>query len=119
MAAGMLAAICAFNLVGTIGSGWLSDRFDSRWLLFWYYGLRGLSLFYLPSTDFGFYELAIFTAFYGLDWLATVPPTVKLTADRFGARATIVFGWIFCGHQLGAALAAYGDRKSTRLNSSH
>src|SRR3546814_1261335 len=65
MAAGMLAAIGAFNLVGTIGSGWLSDRFDSRWLLFWYYGLRGLSLFYLPSTDFGFYELAIFTAFYG------------------------------------------------------
>lgn len=108
MAAGMLAAIGAFNLVGTIGSGWLSDRFDSRWLLFWYYGLRGLSLLYLPYTDFGFYELAIFTAFYGLDWLATVPPTVKLTADRFGARATIVFGWIFCGHQLGAALAAYG-----------
>ncbi len=108
MAAGMLAAIGAFNLIGTIGSGWLSDRFDSRWLLFWYYGLRGLSLLYLPFTDFGFYELAIFTAFYGLDWLATVPPTVKLTADRFGAKSTIVFGWIFVGHQLGAALAAYG-----------
>lgn len=108
MAAGMLAAIGAFNLIGTIGSGWLSDRFDSRWLLFWYYGLRGLSLLYLPFTDFGFYELAIFTAFYGLDWLATVPPTVKLTADRFGTKSTIVFGWIFVGHQLGAAIAAYG-----------
>src|SRR3546814_8302292 len=82
MAAGMLAAIGAFNLVGTIGSGWLSDRFDSRWLLFWYYGLRGLSLFYLPSTDFGFYELAIFTDFYGLDWLATVPPTVKRSEEH-------------------------------------
>src|SRR3546814_20708633 len=77
----MLAAIGAFNLVGTIGSGWLSDRFDSRWLLFWYYGLRGLSLFYLPSTDIGFYELAIFNAFYGLDWLDTVTPTVKLNAE--------------------------------------
>ncbi len=107
-AAGMLAAIGAFNLIGTIGSGWLSDRFDSRWLLFWYYGLRGLSLFYLPFTSFGVYELALFTVFYGLDWLATVPPTVKLTADRFGSDATIVFGWIFLGHQIGAALAAWG-----------
>lgn len=108
MAAGMLAAIGGFNLVGTIASGWLSDRFDSRWLLFWYYGLRGLSLLYLPYTNFGFYELAIFTVFTGLDWLATVPPTVKLTADKFGPKATIVFGWIFFGHQLGAAIAAYG-----------
>ena len=108
MAAGMLAAIGIFNVIGTIGSGWLSDRFDSRWLLFWYYGLRGLSLLYLPFTDFGFYELAIFSVFYGLDWLATVPPTVKLAADRFGAKSTIVVGWIFAGHQLGAAVAAYG-----------
>ncbi|TCQ99128.1 MFS transporter [Neorhizobium sp. JUb45] len=107
-AAWMLAAIGAFNLVGTIGSGWLSDRFDSRWLLFWYYGLRGLSLFYLPFTDFGFYELTLFTVFYGLDWLATVPPTVKLAAERFGGNATIVFGWVFFGHQLGSALAAWG-----------
>lgn len=108
MAAGMLAAIGGFNLIGTIASGWLSDRVDSRWLLFWYYGLRGLSLLYLPFTGFGFYELTLFTIFYGLDWLATVPPTVKLTAERFGAEATIVFGWVFVGHQLGAALAAYG-----------
>ncbi|MCR6727658.1 MFS transporter [Agrobacterium fabrum] len=108
MAAGMLAAIGAFNFVGTIGSGWLSDRFDSRWLLFWYYGLRGLSLFYLPYTDFGFYELTLFTVFYGLDWLATVPPTVKLAAEKFGPNATIVFGWVFFGHQIGAAIAAWG-----------
>lgn len=108
MAAGMLAAIGAFNFVGTIGSGWLSDRFDSRWLLFWYYGLRGLSLLYLPYTDFGFYELTLFTVFYGLDWLATVPPTVKLAAERFGPNATIVFGWVFFGHQIGAAVAAWG-----------
>ncbi|GGB11611.1 MFS transporter [Brucella endophytica] len=107
-AAGLLAAIGAFNFIGTIASGWLSDRFDSRWLLFWYYGLRGLSLLYLPFTDFGLYELTLFTVFYGLDWLATVPPTVKLTAERFGPSATIVFGWIFFGHQIGSAVAAYG-----------
>jgi MFS family permease len=108
MAAGMLAAIGGFNLIGTIGSGWLSDRIDSRWLLFWYYSLRGLSLLFLPFTGFGFYELVIFTVFCGLDWLATVPPTVKLAAERFGNRSTIVLGWIFAGHQLGAATAAYG-----------
>lgn len=107
-AAGMLAAIGAFNFIGTIGSGWLSDRFDSRWLLFWYYGLRGLSLFYLPFTDFGVYELSLFTLFYGLDWLATVPPTVKLAMEEFRGNATIAFGWIFFGHQIGAALAAWG-----------
>lgn len=107
-AAGMLAVIGLFDFGGTVLSGWLSDRFDSRWLLFWYYGLRGLSLIYLPFTDFSFYELAIFAVFYGLDWVATVPPTVKLTADRFGERANLVFGWIFAGHQLGAAFAAFG-----------
>ncbi|MFG1317190.1 MFS transporter [Xanthobacter autotrophicus] len=106
--AGMLAMIGIFDFIGTVGSGWLSDRFDSRWLLFWYYGLRGLSLLYLPFTDFSFYGLSLFAVFYGLDWVATVPPTVKLTADRFGERANLVFGWIFAGHQLGAAAAAYG-----------
>ncbi len=108
-AAGVLAAMGMFDIVGTIGSGWLSDRYDSRWLLFWYYGLRGLSLMYLPFTDFTFYGLSLFAVFYGLDWIATVPPTVKLTVARFGReRANLVFGWIFAGHQLGAATAAFG-----------
>jgi sugar phosphate permease len=108
-AAGVLAAMGMFDIVGTIGSGWLSDRYDSRWLLFWYYGLRGLSLMYLPFTDFTFYGLSLFAMFYGLDWIATVPPTVKLTVTRFGReRANLVFGWIFAGHQLGAATAAFG-----------
>lgn len=107
-AAGMLAVIGIFDFAGTVGSGWLSDRFDSRTLLFWYYGLRGLSLIYLPFTSFSFYELSLFAVFYGLDWVATVPPTVKLAADRFGERANLVFGWIFAGHQLGAAFAAWG-----------
>jgi sugar phosphate permease len=108
-AASVLAMMGLFDFVGTIGSGWLSDRFDNRWLLFWYYGLRGLSLLYLPFTDFTFYGLSLFAVFYGLDWIATVPPTVKLIADRFGReRAGMVFGWVFAGHQIGAASAAFG-----------
>lgn len=107
-AASMLAIIGLFDFAGTVGSGWLSDRFDSWRLLFWYYALRGLSLIYLPFTDFSLYELSIFAVFYGLDWVATVPPTLKLTAEAFGERANLVFGWIFAGHQLGAAFAAYG-----------
>ena len=105
----LLAAMGVFDFFGTIASGWLSDRYDNRWLLFWYYGLRGLSLVFLPFTEFSFYGLSIFAVFYGLDWIATVPPTVKLTATRFGAeRAGLVFGWIFAGHQLGSAAAAFG-----------
>ena len=108
-AASVLAMMGIFDFIGTIGSGWLSDRFDPRWLLFWYYGLRGISLLYLPFTDFTFYGLSLFGVFYGLDWIATVPPTVKITADRFGReKAGIVFGWIFAGHQIGAASAAFG-----------
>lgn len=108
-AAGMLALIGVFDFIGTILSGWLSDRYDNRWLLFWYYGLRGLSLLYLPYSDFTFYGLSLFAVFYGLDWVATVPPTVKLTAERFGReKAGMVFGWVFAGHQLGAACAAFG-----------
>jgi MFS family permease len=108
-AASVLAMMGVFDFFGTIGSGWLSDRFDNRWLLFWYYGLRGLSLLYLPFTDFTFYGLSLFAVFYGLDWIATVPPTVKLTADRFGPeKAGMVFGWVFAGHQIGAASAAFG-----------
>lgn len=76
-----------FDFVGTVGSGWLSDRFYSRWLLFWYYGLRGLSLIWLTTTSFDFYALGIFAVVYGLDWVATVPPTVKLRVARFGERS--------------------------------
>src|SRR3989440_538334 len=108
-AASLLAAMGMFDLVGTIGSGWLSDRYDNRYLLFWYYGLRGLSLLLLPFSNFTLYGLSLFAMFYGLDWIATVPPTVRLTAQRFGPeRANLVFGWIFAGHQLGAAAAAFG-----------
>jgi len=108
-AATLLAAMGIFDFVGTIMSGWLSDRFDNRWLLFWYYGLRGLSLLMLPFTDFTFYGLSLFAVFYGLDWVATVPPTVRLTASTFGAeRTNLIFGWIFAGHQIGAATIALG-----------
>ena len=108
-AASVLAMMGAFDLVGTTVSGYLSDRYDNRKLLFWYYGLRGLSLFWLPFSEFTFYGLSIFAMFYGLDWIATVPPTVKLAAQEFGKeRAGMIFGWVFAAHQLGAATAAYG-----------
>jgi MFS family permease len=107
-AASLLAAMGVFDFVGTILSGWLSDRYDNRWLLFWYYGLRGLSLVFLPFTDFSFYGLSLFAMFYGLDWIATVPPTVRLATKAFGTeRGPIMFGWIAAAHQLGAALAAF------------
>lgn len=107
-AAGLLAIMGVFDFVGTIASGWLSDRYSNRWLLFWYYGLRGLSLVYLAQSDFSLVELSIFAVFYGLDWIATVPPTVKLVAKHFGpAQANLVFGWVFAGHQLGAGAAAF------------
>jgi predicted MFS family arabinose efflux permease len=119
-AAGVLAAMGLFDIAGTIGSGWLSDRYDNRWLLFWYYGLRGLSLLYLPFTGFTFYGLSLFAMFYGLDWIATVPPTVKLTVARFGReRANLVFGWIFAGHQMGAAFAAFGAGLTRTVLSSY
>ncbi len=108
-AASVLAMMGAFDLVGTISSGWLSDRYDNRKLLFWYYGLRGLSLFWLPYSEFTLYGLSLFAMFYGLDWIATVPPTVKLVGAAFGKeKAGMVFGWVFAGHQLGAAVAVYG-----------
>ena len=108
-AASVLAMMGAFDLVGTIGSGWLSDRYDNRKLLLIYYGLRGLSLFWLPYSEFTFYGLSLFAMFYGLDWIATVPPTVRLVATTFGKeRAGMVFGWVFAAHQLGAAVAAWG-----------
>lgn len=107
--ASILAMMGAFNFVGTILSGWLSDRYDNRWLLFWYYGLRGVSLLALPFTDFSIYGLSVFAVFYGLDWVATVPPTVRLTNDQFGRdRGPVVYGWIFLSHQIGSAIAAFG-----------
>jgi predicted MFS family arabinose efflux permease len=109
-----------FDFFGTIASGWLSDRYDNRYLLFWYYGLRGLSLLLLPYTDFSFYGLSLFAMFYGLDWIATVPPTVRLAASRFGTeRANLVFGWVFAGHQLGAASAAFGAGLSKTMLASY
>ena len=106
--ASILAAMGALDLVGTTLSGWMSDRLNSRVLLFWYYGLRGLALIFLPYA-FGltYFVLPLFALFYGLDWVATVPPTVRLTNDVFGKQdAPIVFGWVVAGHQLGAATAA-------------
>jgi predicted MFS family arabinose efflux permease len=108
--AGLLAGMGVLDLFGTTLSGWLSDRFNSRVLLFWYYGLRGLSLIYLPyAFGIDFFGLPAFALFYGLDWIATVPPTVRLATDVFGKQAApIVFGWVVAGHQLGAAFAALG-----------
>jgi sugar phosphate permease len=108
-AAGLLALMGLFDLFGTTASGWLTDRYDSRKLLFVYYVLRGLSLIYLPFSDFSVISLSAFAVFYGLDWIATVPPTVRLATEAFGDRdGPIVFGWIAAGHQLGAATAAIG-----------
>ena len=88
-----------FDLVGTTLSGWLSDRYNNRYLLAWYYGLRGLSLLWLPfALDLSFFGLSLFAVFYGLDWIATVPPTVRLATNTFGReKAPMMFGWIFAG----------------------
>ncbi|MDQ6918268.1 MAG: MFS transporter [Candidatus Dormibacteraeota bacterium] len=108
-AASLLAVIGIFDIVGTVCSGWLTDRFDSRWLLFWYYGLRGLALLLLPFVlGSSFFGLILFIVFYGLDWVATVPPTVALATTVFGKqKGAVVFGWIFAFHQFGAAAAAF------------
>ena len=107
--ASLLAAMGVFDFFGTTMSGWLSDRIDGRKLLAWYYGLRGLSLIALPFTfQYSYYGLSLFALFYGLDWIATVPPTVRLTAQTFGEQGVAVyFGWIAATHQLGAAFAAW------------
>jgi MFS family permease len=108
-AASMLALIGVFDVIGTTASGWLTDRMDSRWLLFWYYGLRGLSLLLLPfALSSTYLVLLLFIVFYGLDWVATVPPTIALSSEKFGReRGAIVFGWIFAAHQFGASFAAF------------
>lgn len=110
-AASFLSFMGVFNLVGTTLSGWLSDRFDNRWLLFWYYILRGASLVLLPFalSQGSFTMLIIFSIFYGLDWIATVPPTINLSRQMFGIQKSgIIYGWIFASHQVGAATAAFG-----------
>ena len=108
-AAGLLAMMGVFDLVGTTASGWLSDRYSNRWLLFTYYGLRGLALLFLPQAfDPTTHRLSIFAVFYGLDWIATVPPTVALTAKIFGRQNVgLMFGWVIAAHQVGAAAIAY------------
>ncbi len=111
LAASLLALIGIFDVIGTLFSGWLTDRYDPRKLLFFYYGLRGLSLFLLPSILFSSIEAStlVFVIFYGLDWVATVPPTIMLCRSVLGPqRASIVYGWVFAAHQIGGATAAFG-----------
>lgn len=109
-AASYLALMGLFNFIGTVCSGWLSDRIDNRLLLATYYGLRGLSLIWLPFSDFSMFALTLWAVFFGLDFVATVPPTVRLAAQSFGpAKGPVLFGWIFAAHQLGGATAAYGS----------
>jgi len=111
VAASLLALVGVFDVVGTIFSGWLTDRMDPRKLLFFYYGFRGLSLFLLPSILFSTLHPStlVFIIFYGLDWVATVPPTIMLCRAILGPqRATVVYGWVFVGHQIGASVAAIG-----------
>jgi MFS family permease len=106
--ASLLAAMAIFNFIGASGSGWLSDRVDPRILLVIYYLLRGLSLVYLPFAFVSFYGMSIFAVFYGLDWIATIPPSIRLVAGRFGAQRTgIIFGWLMVIHQVGGAAAAF------------
>jgi sugar phosphate permease len=106
----LLALMGIFDTVGTTASGWLTDRYSARHLLFGYYSLRGLSLLFLPATLVdGGAGLGLFAVFYGLDWIATVPPTVKLTTEAFGRENTgVIYGWIGASHQLGASMAAFG-----------
>jgi predicted MFS family arabinose efflux permease len=107
-AAGLLMLVGVFDIVGTVASGWLTDRIDPRWLLLAYYSFRGVGLLLLPwlLADSVHPSMVVFIVIYGLDWVATVPPTVVLCRRLFGDQGTIVFGWVFASHQLGAAAAA-------------
>lgn len=109
-AAGLLAVVGVFDIAGTIASGWLTDKFDPRKLLVAYYAFRGVGLLLLPwlLSDSVHPSMVLFIVIYGLDWVATVPPTATLCREIFGERGTIVFGWVFAAHQLGAAAAAFG-----------
>jgi sugar phosphate permease len=105
--ASLLATIGVCDLIGTIGSGWLSDRFDNRWLLAIYYGFRGVSLIWLVNSNASLVAMMTFAVVYGLDFIATVPPTVRLTVGTFGREmGPAVFGWMFAAHQLGVGLMA-------------
>lgn len=111
VAASLLALIGVFDVIGTLGSGYLTDRIDPRKLLFFYYGFRGLSLMLLPSILFSTVHPStlIFVIFYGLDWVSTVPPTIALCRTVLGPKyGTVVYGWVFTGHQIGASVAALG-----------
>ncbi|HET6238378.1 MAG TPA: MFS transporter [Acetobacteraceae bacterium] len=107
--ASFLASFGIFNMMGATASGWFTDRYNPRVLLFWYFGLRGLSLVILPFTPFDVVSLSAFALFYGLDWIATVPPTFALTNAVFGRRdGPVMMSWIYAGHQVGGAVAAVG-----------
>nr|WP_255497237.1 MULTISPECIES: MFS transporter [unclassified Mycolicibacterium] len=110
LAAGLLATVGVLDVAGTILSGWLTDRVDPRLLLVVYYLGRGLSLLALPALLSPQAEPGtwVFIIFYGLDWVATVPPTIVLCREYFGTRSPVVFGWVFAAHQVGAAVAAVG-----------
>ncbi len=111
VAASLLAMIGVFDVVGTVFSGYLTDRVDSRKLLFAYYSLRGISLMVLPSILFATVHPStlVFVIFYGLDWVATVPPTIALCRTVLGPQSgTVIYGWVFTGHQIGASVAALG-----------
>jgi len=111
VAASLLALIGVFDVIGTLASGWLTDKYDPRKLLFFYYFLRGLSLFLLPSILFSTVHPStlVFVIFYGLDWVATVPPTIMLCRTILGPdKATVIYGWVFAAHQIGGSIAAFG-----------
>jgi MFS family permease len=118
--ASILAVIGIFSLIGSTLSGYLCDRFSPRVLLFWYYGLRGLSLVLIPFSNFDTLSLGIFSVFYGLDWVATGPATFSLTNEVFGRRdAPVIVSWIFAAHQVGGSLAALGGGAIRSLSGSY
>jgi MFS family permease len=118
--ASILAVIGVFSLIGSTMSGWLCDRYNPRILLFWYYGLRGLSLVMIPFTSFDPISLSVFAVFYGLDWVATGPATFALTNEIFGRRdAPVIVAWIFAAHQVGGALAAFGAGEVRSIEGSY
>ncbi|CAL9476741.1 MFS transporter [Streptomyces sp. enrichment culture] len=108
-AASLLAVIGVFDVIGTVASGWLTDRFEARRLLAVYYALRGISLLFLPLllAPNVHLPMVFFIVFYGLDWVATVPPTLALCREHYGEDSAIVFGWVLASHQVGAALVAF------------